>query len=77
RLEEDGETEVDGLERRVLLLIGEEEVLRLEVVVDDIVPMAELDDLDNGAGDIGGDALGVVPPRDGAVEELAALVELH
>jgi hypothetical protein len=63
--------------RRVLLLIGEKEVLRLEVTVDDVVPMAEMDDLDDGASDIGGGALGVVPPRDDAVEELAALAELH
>jgi hypothetical protein len=45
--------------------------------VDDAVPMAELDDLDDSAGDIGGGTLGVVPPRDNAVEELAALAELH
>jgi hypothetical protein len=45
--------------------------------MDDAVLMAELDDLDDDAGDIGGGALGVVPLRDDAVEELAALVELH
>uniref|UniRef100_A0A804LJV8 Uncharacterized protein n=1 Tax=Zea mays TaxID=4577 RepID=A0A804LJV8_MAIZE len=41
------------------------------------MPMAELDDHDDGAGDIGGGALGVVPLRDDAVQELAALAELH
>jgi hypothetical protein len=45
--------------------------------VDDVVPMAELDDLDDGVGEIGGGALGVVPPRDDAVEELTTLVDLH
>ena len=45
--------------------------------MDHAVAVAELDDLDYGAGDIGGGALGVVSPRDDAVEELAALAELH
>ncbi|BAS75068.1 Os01g0832450, partial [Oryza sativa Japonica Group] len=76
-LEEDGEAEIDGLERRVLLLVGEEEVLGLEVPVDNAVAVAELDDLHDGAGDIGGGALRVVAPRDDAVEELPAFAELH
>jgi hypothetical protein len=40
-LQEDGEAKIDGLERGVLL-VGEEEVLRLEVAVDHATPVAEL-----------------------------------
>jgi len=76
-LEEDGEAEVDGLERRVLLLVGEEEVLGLEVPVDHAVAVAELHDLDDGAGDRGRRALRVVAPGDDAVEQLPSLAELH
>ena len=39
--EEDGEAKVDGLERWLLLLLCEEEVLRLEVAVDHAVAVAE------------------------------------
>ena len=41
-VEEDGEAEVDDLERGVLGFVGEQEVLRLEVPVDDPVGMAQL-----------------------------------
>ena len=34
-------------------------------------------DLDDGAGELGGGALGVVLPLEDAVEELSALAELH
>jgi hypothetical protein len=40
-------------------------------------PHTHLHDLDDGAHDAGGGALGVVPPGDDAVEELAALADLH
>jgi hypothetical protein len=75
--EEDGETEVDDLELRVLRLVGEEEVLGLEVPVDDPVGVAQAHDIDDGAEDGRRGALRVVPARDDAVEELAALAELH
>jgi hypothetical protein len=41
-VEEDGEAEVDDLERGVLGFVGEEEVLRLEVPVDHPVRVAQL-----------------------------------
>jgi hypothetical protein len=40
--EEDGQAEVDDLERRVLRLVGEQEVLRLQVPVDHPVRVAQL-----------------------------------
>jgi hypothetical protein len=43
RLLEDGEAKIDGLERGVLL-VGEEEVLGLEVAVDHAVPVVDLHD---------------------------------
>lgn len=76
-LEGDGEAEIDVLERQVLLLVGEEDVLGLEVVVDDSMAVVELHDLDDSAGDIGSGTLRALPPRDDAIEELAVLVELH
>lgn len=39
--------------------------------------VANLHDFDNGSGDGGGGALGVVATRHDTVEELAALAELH
>jgi hypothetical protein len=106
-LEEHREAEVDGLERRVLRLVHEQEVLRLQVPVHHSVLVAQLQqwpdwiddgaqrqrmnatcwlihivvgylhDLDDGASELGGGALGVVPAREDAIEELAALAELH
>jgi hypothetical protein len=76
-LEEDGEAEVDGLERRVVAPVLEQEVLGLEVPVHDAQRVARLHDADDDARDLGGLALGEVPPVDDAVEELAALAELH
>jgi hypothetical protein len=76
-LEEDGEPKVGGLERRVLVLAEEEEVLGLEVAVDDAHGVAGVHDLDDGAEQRSGGALGVVAPGDDAVEELAAGTELH
>ncbi|BAS94457.1 Os05g0467150, partial [Oryza sativa Japonica Group] len=77
RLEEDGEAEVDGLEWGILLLVGEEEVLGLEVPVDHAVAVAELHDLDDGARDRRRRALRVVAPGDDAVEQLPSLAQLH
>lgn len=42
RLEVHGEAEVDGLERRVLRLVHEQEVLRLQVPVHHAVLVAQL-----------------------------------
>ena len=75
--EEDGEPKVGGLERRVLVLAEEEEVLGLEVAVDDAHGVAGVDDLDDGAEERGGGALGVVALGDDPVEELPAGAELH
>ncbi|BAS94669.1 Os05g0491800 [Oryza sativa Japonica Group] len=75
--EEDGEAEVGGLERGVLVLAEEEEVLGLEVAVDDAHGVAGVDDLDDGAEERGGGVLGVVALGDDPVEQLAAGTELH
>jgi len=76
-LEEDGEAEVRGLERGVLLVIEEQEVLGLEIPVEDAHGVAAVDDGDDLAAERGGGALGVVALGDDAVEELPALAELH
>jgi hypothetical protein len=76
-LEEDGEPEVGGLERRVLVLAEEEEVFGLEVPVDDAEGVAGVHDLDDGAEQRGGGALGVLALGDDPVEELTAGAELH
>jgi hypothetical protein len=67
----------DPVERRVLKLASEQEVLWLEVPVHDPVVVVELHDLSDGAADLGGGLLGVVAAGEDAVEELAALAELH
>ena len=76
-LVEDGEAEIGGLERGVVVEGVEEEVLGLEVAVDDAEGVAGLDDGDDGAEEAGGLALGEVAFGDDAVEELAALAEVH
>ncbi|BAS95569.1 Os05g0585601, partial [Oryza sativa Japonica Group] len=76
-LEEDGEAKIGGFERGVLALVEEEEVLGLEVPVHDPHGVAAVDDGDDLPAEGGGGALGVVAPGDDAVEELAALAELH
>jgi hypothetical protein len=57
--EEDEEAEVDYLELRVLGVVREQEVLRLEVPVDDAAGMAEADDVHDGVEDGSGGALQV------------------
>jgi hypothetical protein len=76
-LEEDGETEVRGLERGVLLVIEEQEVLGLEIPMEDPHGVAAVDDGDDLAAERGGGSLGVVALGYDAVEELPALAELH
>lgn len=76
-LEKYGQSEINGLQRRILLLVGKQEVLRLQVPVDHAVLVAELHDLDDGPGDRGGGPLRVMPPGDNPIEELAALAQLH
>jgi hypothetical protein len=75
--DEDGEAEVDGLERRVVGGAGEQEVLGLEVAVHDPHEVADVDDGEDVAAHGGGLALGVAPLGGDAVEELAAGAELH
>nr|CAB3451612.1 unnamed protein product [Digitaria exilis] len=83
-LEEDGEAEVDGLERRRLLLLllpvvpaEQQEVLGLEVPVHHPQRVARLDDADDDPRDLRRLALREVAPLHDAVEELAALAQLH
>ena len=52
-LDEDGEAEVDGLERRVVGGAGEQEVLGLEVAVRDPHEVADVDDGEDVAADGG------------------------
>ncbi|RDX74389.1 hypothetical protein CR513_45876, partial [Mucuna pruriens] len=54
-----------------------EEVLGLEVPMHDAIVVTHLDNLSDGAGNVGSGALAVVSPGDNPVEELAALAELH
>jgi len=75
--DEDGEAEVDGLERRVVGGAGEEEVLGLEVPVHDPHEVADVHDGEDVAADGGGLALGVAALGRDAVEELPAGAELH
>ena len=75
--DEDGEAEVDGLDRRIVGGAGEQEVLGLEVAVHDPQEVADVDDSDDVAADGGVLALWVAALARDAVEELAAGVELH
>jgi hypothetical protein len=77
RLEEDRESEIDGLEREVVVLVDEQEVLGLEVAVHDPERVAGLDDADDDPGELGGLALAVVAALYDPVEELAPGAELH
>jgi hypothetical protein len=76
-LEEDGEAEVGGLERRVLVLAQQQEVLGLDVPVHDPHGVARVHDLHDGAQQGRGGALRVLALGDDAVGELAAGAELH
>ena len=72
RLDEDGETEIGYLERRILGLTEKKEILRLEVSVHNSHGVTAVDNVDDLAADHGGGALGVVSFRDDPIEELAA-----
>ena len=75
-LQEDGEAEVGGLERRVLLVIEKQKVLRLEIPVENPHGVAAVHDGDHLAAEHRGGSLGVVSPRDDAVEQLPTLAEI-
>lgn len=75
--DEDGESEVDGLERRVVVGAGEQEVLRLEVAVYDPHEVADVNDGEDVPAHGSGLPLGVAPLGRDAVEQLAAGAELH
>ncbi|BAS86755.1 Os03g0788550, partial [Oryza sativa Japonica Group] len=70
-------TKVNGLESGLLRLVGEEEVLGLEITVHHAHGVAHLDDADDDPGELRRLPLGVVPLLDDPVEQLAAGAELH
>ncbi|URD87040.1 hypothetical protein MUK42_28253, partial [Musa troglodytarum] len=74
---EGGEAKIGGFERRILPLVQEEEVLGLEISVHHPHGVAAVDNVHDLPAQGGGRPLGVVPPGDDAVEELAALAQLH
>mmetsp|Transcript_3608 Transcript_3608/g.12672 ORF Transcript_3608/g.12672 Transcript_3608/m.12672 type:complete len:225 (+) Transcript_3608:4185-4859(+) len=69
--------EIRDLERRVFVLRGEQEVLRLEVAVNDSVDMARPHDLEHLPDDGRGILLGVVLLGDDPLEELASRAQLE
>lgn len=76
-LEEDREPEVGGLERRVLVLVQQQEILRLEVSVHHPHGMARVHDLHDRPQQRRRRPLRVMTPRDDPIEELPAGAQLH
>lgn len=76
-LEEDGEAEISGLERGVLVLVKEEKVLGLEVAVHHTHGVAGVHDLHDGPQQGCSSTLGVVAPCDDPVEQLPSRAQLH
>lgn len=77
RLEEYRKAKINGFERRVLLLVREQEVLRLKIPMNHTMLVAELNNLNNRLRDSSGSTFSIVPSSNDAIEELAALAELH
>lgn len=74
---EDREAEIGGLERRVLVLIQEQEVLRLEIPMNNPHGMTRVHNLHDRPQQRGGCAFGVMPLGDDPVEELPTRAQLH
>ena len=77
RPEERRQPEVGRLERGVLGLVEEEEVLGLEVAVDHAHRVAHLDDADDRPRRLRGRRLAIVPLLGDAGEQLAPRAQLH
>lgn len=77
RLEEHRQSKIDNLERRILLLVSEEEILRFQIPMHNAVLVAHPDHFRHRLGDGGRRPLAVVAARDDPVEELPALAQLH
>lgn len=77
RFEKHGETEINGFEYRILLLIRKEEILGLKVSMHDAIGVTHSDDLGNGSGHVRGRTLAVVATCDDPVKEFATGTELH
>ena len=76
-LEVGRQAEIDSLDRRVRFRRLQHEVLGLQIAVDDAQVVAVRDGSHHRSEDGRRVLLGVVPPGDDAVEELAALAQLH
>lgn len=70
-LEENRQPEIGGLERRVLILVEQKEVLGLEVPVYDPHGMARVHDLDDRPEQRGRSPLRVMPLGDDPVKQLS------
>ena len=77
RFEEAGGAEVRQFQHRILVHCLEQEILGLQVAVHDAGAMARIHDADDGAREMRGLGLRVGAALDDAVEQLAALAELH
>lgn len=75
--EEDRETKINGLEGKIIILVNQQEVLRLQISMHNPKRMASLNNPNNNPGQLSGPPLTVVSPLDNAVEELAAGAKLH
>lgn len=76
-LEENREPEIGGLDRRVVALVQEKEVLGLEVTMDHPEGMASLDNANNGAANASSFAFGELPFGDDPIEELPTSAQFH
>jgi hypothetical protein len=76
-LEENRETEIGRLDRRVVALVQEKEVLGLEVTMDDPEGMASLNNADHGAANASSFAFSELPFGDDPIEELPTSTQFH
>ena len=76
-LEKHGQAKVDALERRVLILVQEQEILRFEVPVHDTKRMAYPDNIHNRPTEFCSATLCILPLLNNPVEELSSFTELH
>ncbi|GER37952.1 phenylalanine--tRNA ligase alpha subunit, partial [Striga asiatica] len=76
-LEEDGQAEVNRLERRILLLVRKQKVLRLQIPMNHPLLVAELHHLNNRSHHPSRRPLCVVSPGNDPIKQLPTLTQLH
>lgn len=76
-LEKDGEAEIGGFQWCILVLVEQQEILRLKITVDDTHGMASMHNLHNNPKQRRGGTFGVMTFSNNPIKQLTTSAKLH